>query len=101
MKHVITCAVLLLPMLLLSAAKADENDKDAKSDLKLLQGNWNEVAFETEGKKTPAKAFMKSRWTFKGSELQIIDPGGKQNNKALFKLDSSKSPKHFDLVVSD
>jgi uncharacterized protein (TIGR03067 family) len=73
--------------------------KDAKDDLKLLEGNWKVVALEADGKKAPPEALKGMRWTFKGSELQPYNPGEKSGEKATVKLDSSKTPKHVDLAV--
>ena len=89
-----------LPALLADDAKPP---KDAKDDLKLFQGSWKAVALETDGKKAPPEALEALNkgggYTFKGSELQIAEVGEKF--KSSVKLDSSKSPKHIDLVVPE
>ena len=75
--------------------------KDAKNDSKLLEGSWKAVALEADGKEAPPEALKGMRWSFKGSELQIADPGEKSGGKSSVKLDSTKTPKHIDLVVSE
>src|SRR5436309_1856969 len=91
------CAI-YLPALLADDAQPP---KDAKGDLKLLQGSWKVVALEADGKKAPAKAIEGMRWKFKGSEVEGTDPGGKSVAIGSMKLDSSKTPKHIDLVVPE
>ncbi len=98
------CFVLLvgcaccLPALLADDAKPP---KDAKDDSKLLEGSWKVVALEADGRKTPAKELKGMRWSFKGLEVQIADAGEKSAGKSSLKLDSSKTPKQIDLVVSE
>lgn len=71
----------------------------SKDDLKLLNGSWKVVALEADGRKAPSLALKGMRWSFKGSEVQMADPGDKSGSKASVKIDSSKTPKHIDFVV--
>jgi RNA polymerase sigma factor (sigma-70 family) len=66
-----------------------------------LEGSWKVVALEADGKKAPPEALQGMHWSFKGSELQIAAPDEKSAGKSSVKLDSSKTPQHIDLVVSE
>lgn len=98
------CFILLVgcaccfPALLADDAKPKE---DAKDDAKLLEGSWKAVALEADGKKASAEELekLKGRWTFRGLELVISDTNPVKGENATVKLDSSKTPKHFDLVA--
>lgn len=48
---------------------------------------------------SPTAALQGMRWIFKGAELSGFDPGEKPGSKSTLSLDSSKTPKHFDLTV--
>src|SRR5262249_54875051 len=94
--------LICLPALL---AQDTKTQKDAQDDLKLLQGSWKMAGQAGGGIEIPQEAFDaapdQGRWLFKGSELQIIGPGKELQGKCSMKLDSSKTPKHIDLVGSD
>jgi uncharacterized protein (TIGR03067 family) len=94
------CLVVLAGCALcLRASLADDaKPPQAADDAKLLKGNWNVVALESEGRKAPAAALKGMRWSFAGSEVQFADPGEEAGGKSSVKLDTSKSPKHIDLV---
>jgi uncharacterized protein (TIGR03067 family) len=79
-------------------AEDAKQPKDAKDDLKLLEGSWRVVALEADGRKAPSEALKGMSWSFKGSEVQFADRGEKSDGKSSVKLDSSKTPKHIDLL---
>jgi len=89
----VACAC-CLPPLLAQDAKPREAAPD---DLKLLQGGWEMVAQESEGMRLPASG----RWVFKGSEVQAGYTGADLRAMGTVKLDSSKRPKHLDLVGTE
>ncbi|HLW68652.1 MAG TPA: TIGR03067 domain-containing protein [Gemmataceae bacterium] len=72
---------------------------DSKDDLKQMQGYWNVVALEADGRKAPDDAVKGMHVRIKGTEFEGIDPGEASGDKATIKLDSSKSPKQIDLVA--
>src|SRR5262245_49022717 len=80
-----------LPPLFAQDVKPREAVRD---DLKLLQGGWEMVAMESEGKRGPALG----RWVFKGSEVQAGYTGADLRAVGSVKLDSSKRPKRLDLA---
>jgi uncharacterized protein (TIGR03067 family) len=93
----LTGIVCCLPTLLADDAKPKE---EAKDDSKLLEGSWNGIGLEADGKKVPAEVLekLKGRFTFKGLELLMTDTTPVSGAKATVKLDSSKTPKQIDLT---
>ncbi len=79
--------------------KADPKEDAAAKELKAMEGDWDVVGLERDGKKASADDAKGMRWTFKGSTMQPTDPGDKPGAKAEVKIDSSRSPRHLDLVV--
>ncbi len=75
-------------------------DDDAAKDRKKFQGAWKVVAMEVAGKKVPDESLNKieMRLVFKDNryEEQVL---GKTREDGQVKLDPSKKPKHFDLVI--
>jgi len=68
---------------------------------KAMQGDWDVVALEENGRKASADDVKGMRWTFMGSTMQPTDPGEKPGEKAEVKIDPGRSPKHIDLVVPE
>ncbi|MCE9528292.1 MAG: TIGR03067 domain-containing protein [Planctomycetales bacterium] len=85
-----------------SALVADDAKpkEEAKDDVKILEGSWNGIALEADGKKVPAEVLekLKGRFTFKGLELLMTDTTPISGAKATVKLDSGKTPKQIDLT---
>lgn len=71
---------------------------DAKDDSKLLDGRWKGVSLELDGRKAPEESLKEGGWVIKGLEVEFFGPGTGDGSKASIKLDSGKTPKHFDLV---
>jgi uncharacterized protein (TIGR03067 family) len=83
----------------LQALPAGAADPKKDADLKLLQGGWNVVAMEDDGVKAPSKVLTGMRWAFDGSEMRFADPCEELHSKSSVKLDSSKTPKHINIVI--
>jgi uncharacterized protein (TIGR03067 family) len=77
-------------VVLLLGAQAADKDEDK------MQGTWTFVSAEKGGEKAPEDEIKKLKVTIKGNELIIGD--GKRDEKATFKLDSSKKPKALDVT---
>ena len=95
------CSALLVGFTVGSAASPAEEGtppKDAKEELKLLEGAWKVVGLEANGKKAPPEALKGMSWSFRDAELSCNDPGNKLEDKATVKLDPSRSPKRIDIV---
>src|SRR4051794_29481223 len=72
-------------------------DNPTAVDLKELQGEWQAVELEAQGKKAPAEDAAKFRLVIKGNEMTFLA----SDRKATFKLDPTQSPKAIDLVPLD
>jgi uncharacterized protein (TIGR03067 family) len=83
-----------LPQLL---AQDTEPAKGAPNDLKRLQGGWAMVAAENEGQKVPGAG----RWVFKESQLLAGYTADKLETAGTVKVNSSKTPKHIDLIATE
>ena len=74
-----------------TAAGADKED---------LQGVWVATSMEINGELAPAKEVERTRFTFKGEKLLVrhAKDEGKEE-KATFKADPKKSPRHLDITL--
>ncbi|HKI34211.1 MAG TPA: TIGR03067 domain-containing protein [Gemmataceae bacterium] len=75
-----------------------QEDPSAK-ELKALEGDWKVVGLEEGGRKASEDDVKAMRWTFRGSEMQGMNPGEKAGDKCKVKIDPSKGPKHIDLTT--
>src|SRR5262249_41130131 len=84
-------ACLALAVTSLSAAGADQED---------LEGVWVATSMEINGERAPAKEVERTRFTFKGEKLLVrhAKDEGKEE-KATFKADPKKSPRHLDITL--
>jgi uncharacterized protein (TIGR03067 family) len=71
-------------------------DDAAKKDLDRLQGVWQVVSMEIDGKVAPADEFKGLNLTFKGNKASQLING--KNEEASIKLDPSKKPKAIDMT---
>jgi uncharacterized protein (TIGR03067 family) len=72
-----------------NVAKPDPSDEK-------LQGTWKVVAAEVEGMPVPSQKLGNVKVTFAKGTYTFQADG--QTQKHEYKLDSSKSPKHIDLI---
>src|SRR5262249_23849090 len=86
-------ALLAVPLAVLSAT-AD----DAKDDLKALQGTWDLVYFERDGKEVKLRNGTKAIIT---GHKSVIKVGDKVIAAGTFKLDPSKKPKAVDMTYTE
>jgi uncharacterized protein (TIGR03067 family) len=80
-------------------ARADDK-ADAASELKKFQGAWTFESVEAAGTKVPAANFRGVTVTFDG-EKYAVKKGDDVVEAAMLKLDPSKSPKAFDVTVTE
>jgi uncharacterized protein (TIGR03067 family) len=73
-------------------------DDAAKKDLDALQGVWQMVSMEIEGKALPADEIKGFKLTFKGNQGSHSGRDGKIE-EATIKLDPSKKPKAIDMTT--
>jgi len=79
------------------AASILSADEPASDELKKLQGEWQEVERDTQGKKT-SKAdpgFSGLRFVIAGDQLTV------NNRRKTIKLDPAKEPKAIDMISHD
>ena len=74
-------------------------DDAAKKDVKELQGKWQAVELQAQGKKAPPEQVKKFRIVIKGDKI-TFNPDS-ENRKSKFKVDPSKSPKAMDMTPLD
>ena len=87
----------LLTVVLVVAAPAPP-EKDKKDEEK-IQGTWTIVSAQSGGENKPADETKAIKFIIKGDLITIQDP--KREEKATFKLDSTKKPKTIDLIPSE
>lgn len=91
-------AITLLTIGLLVAAGAQAGDAASK-EAKELQGEWQAVEVEKDGKKVTADDVKDLRIVFKGGEFIAKSAKGEgKERKSKFTLDPSKSPKQIDIT---
>lgn len=88
-----TCLAITAFTLVIIASSAPAADKDADK----LQGVWDGVSIEVDGKVAPDEAAKRMRLTFKGENL-IIKGNFRDDREetCTYKVDSTKSPKTLD-----
>jgi uncharacterized protein (TIGR03067 family) len=68
-------------------------------DAKAIQGEWRTTQFEEEGKKEPPDKVNDLVYEFSDDRLRV-KRDGKVMVEGTFSLDSSKTPKHIDMLVA-
>jgi uncharacterized protein (TIGR03067 family) len=92
-KYVVT--VLVAGLLL----AADEKKDDAKKEQEKLQGSWDAVSVEFDGKATAVSDPKKFTLTFEKDTL-TLKMKGKDRLRGTFRLDPAATPKIIDITVS-
>jgi len=93
--------IFTISLLLISQTSAQQpTEAKLKSDLELLQGNWEIVGLESGGKDEVPVNYKGNRFTFT-KEKAILREWGYSPIEYTFTLDSSKSPKTIDLTVKN
>jgi uncharacterized protein (TIGR03067 family) len=78
---------------------ADDKEDAGRKELKKLEGTWQMVAGEHEGRKIPDENVRKSRITWKGAEVAVDTPHQSAHTiRARVTLDPSRSPREMDWV---
>jgi uncharacterized protein (TIGR03067 family) len=91
--------VLLIGSLLLTTAA---NGQDAvKKDWDALQGTWQLVSAETDGKKSPEEQVKKIQVVIKGEKHTVYFDGKPVVKEVSFKIDPTKKPKQVDDTLAD
>lgn len=85
--------------LLLTSGAGIEEPKGQSTDREKLQGLWQAVALEAEGRKAPAEAVKSFQIQIKDDQL-VFSPLT-DNRKHKFTIDPEAKPKAMDLTPSD
>ena len=90
---------LLIVALFLVVPFASAQDAN-KADLDAMQGDWQMVSGERDGKPLPEYQVKRGKRECKGNEL-TVHVAGHLILKATIMLDSSKDPKAIDYAITD
>ena len=86
----------------LAACLGASQPGSGKSDVDALQGVWQLVGGQKEGKELSQDVVKEigGQLTFKGEELYLKGKpqGNEQEKSGTFKLDAAKKPKHIDIT---
>ena len=77
----------------------DTTDESAK-ELARFEGVWRFAVVEVEGKQQPEAPFATNRIIIQGSGSYVVVQGSRIT-RGEFKVDPTKSPKHFDVTITD
>jgi uncharacterized protein (TIGR03067 family) len=91
-----TVVVLVPWWLVVAVANADD---DVKKDIKQMQGKWQAVGVQAQGKEAPKEQVKKFRIVIMGNEITFNPDSG--NRKSQFKVIPIKSPKAMDMTPLD
>ena len=93
-------ALLLVPVFLALLAADEPRDAAVKKELKRLQGTWVLVAYEKDGKKTPAEDLKDIRVLIKGNRY-FVQTGGQISEQGTFKVYPGRKPKAMDSMPTE
>ena len=85
---------------LVPTTRADDKAEAVKKELEKLQGEWQLVSAERNGKKLPDNQFNDEKTTIKG-DVETVIKGGKVMQTAKLTLDPTTSPKTYTREVTD
>jgi uncharacterized protein (TIGR03067 family) len=94
---VLTCIPLLLA---LSLVPGSEDEDATKKDYARFGGVWKFELVEVEGAKQPDAPFDTNK-IIVGRDGRFVVVQGERITRGKFKLDATKTPKHFDFTVTD
>jgi uncharacterized protein (TIGR03067 family) len=92
-------AFAILAIGLLLAADQPANDA-VQTELKKLQGEWQPVSVERDGKKLPSANFDDERVIIKGNQLTVTKRG-KFMQRATLTIDPTANPKTYVKTVTE
>ena len=96
-------AVLLLISFAGLATAADTLGDDAKAELKKLQGTWELVSGEVDGKKVADEDAKQSKITWNGNKVSLVTPHQSKEKilGTITKIDLTKNSKEMHWVRSN
>ena len=99
--RILACLVVLSVVVVAAAKPIRPGPAEAKPDQDLLQGDWTVASAVKDNDDNPQGEFDQWTYTFKENEILIHAKrlnGPALDEKATFKLDSTKTPKQIDIV---
>jgi uncharacterized protein (TIGR03067 family) len=78
----------------------DAGEDSLKGDLAKLQGTWEIISMEAEGKEVPKVEYSGVQWVFDGNKIIAVRKG-ERREQATFTLDERKDPKQLDTTGKD
>ena len=75
-------------------------DKDEKSDIKKMEGNWTLEKWEQAGHDYPSEFVGGVKWSVKGDKYSLQMPGSVPLEEGTIKIDQTKKPMNFDLDIT-
>jgi uncharacterized protein (TIGR03067 family) len=88
----------LINLTLIGTTDAAEDSR--KGDLAKLQGTWQIISMEAEGKKLPKDEYSGVKWVFDGNKIIAVRKG-ERKEQGTFTLDEAKRPKQIDTTAKD
>jgi uncharacterized protein (TIGR03067 family) len=89
----------LLPVVGVLIGHQEDPDAVAKEHAR-FEGVWRFAAVEVEGKKQPEAPFSTNKIIIQADSSYVVVQGSRIT-KGHFKVDPTKSPKHFDVTITD
>jgi uncharacterized protein (TIGR03067 family) len=85
----------------LEVLRRDKGDKDAAAERKRLEGTWEAVSYERDGKKTPADDLKKVRLVIGGDGKFTLQNDGKTLLAGTAMADPAAKPRAIDLAFTE
>ncbi len=93
MSRVQSIAIAAFSIFPLCSCSNKGQDEQSKNDLAALQGTWEAVSVESEGK--PVQGFAGIKMTFSGNRCTTSGIG---EATSTVQLDASQNPRHIDIT---
>jgi uncharacterized protein (TIGR03067 family) len=96
-------ACLAVAVFLVAAVVGSAQDDASKKDLKRMDGTWNVVLLEVDGRKpekNESKRIAAMNLVVKDGDYTILEDG-RERAGGTVKLDATKNPKEFDAISTD
>jgi uncharacterized protein (TIGR03067 family) len=95
----LTLAFCLLPAAVLLGGFQDDKEA-ARKEHALFEGVWRFARVEVEGVRQPEAPFETNKIIIRGDGSYVVVQG-QRITRGEFKVDPTKSPKHFDVTITD
>jgi uncharacterized protein (TIGR03067 family) len=100
-RRILVLSHIFLLALLGSTSRADDRVKEGESDLAQIQGTWQLVYAETDGKTVPAERVRSTRVVIKDKSHSVFFGDQQIAHDVTFVLDSTATPKTTDDTLNE